>query len=434
MLTISSQQGYFNNPANSAVPMIMSPKDIMAMDHQDDDLYDDNQEHEQGKQQNQEQKPSTPNKMMSATMTMDTYRPRTAVFPRPYPIPQPYYAQQPPKLERSVSFSLSSFPSMDSLHSATDDYSSQSNISAASVPSVSTSSSTTITNTIFRPIYHHHHPYARIPNFHSKRKKSAPRRSLPQLTDADQKFHQGIVKLDVYSTYTSNPKKLLYNPKDYDEETILKLQQQRRMKRSASFSGTTSNTNQESTGPANRIARSASFSRMPTDATGGLETLNTELVTRKEYQDVSGVNVPKPVQSAKGTPLDIPLDAEGYDLLIRDEAYLCSILRIWPIHYLKIKETLLMHKENHGYFKKRDAQKLVRIDVNKTNKIYDWYIALGWIYGSPEQATDARKFCGVETLTSRNVEHARDGNVGGMVMSQSEDESMLENKEPIMTL
>ncbi|KAJ2585682.1 hypothetical protein EV177_009903, partial [Coemansia sp. RSA 1804] len=35
-----------------------------------------------------------------------------------------------------------------------------------------------------------------------------------------------------------------------------------------------------------------------------------------------------------------------------------------------------------GSFKKRDAQRLCRIDVNKTSKIYEWYVSMGWLPAS----------------------------------------------------
>ncbi|KAJ2639572.1 hypothetical protein IW137_003528 [Coemansia sp. RSA 1287] len=35
-----------------------------------------------------------------------------------------------------------------------------------------------------------------------------------------------------------------------------------------------------------------------------------------------------------------------------------------------------------GTFKKRDAQRLCRIDVNKTSKIYEWFVSMGWLPGS----------------------------------------------------
>ncbi|KAJ3343243.1 Transcriptional adapter ada2 [Gonapodya sp. JEL0774] len=86
-----------------------------------------------------------------------------------------------------------------------------------------------------------------------------------------------------------------------------------------------------------------------------------------------------PMVSWKGTPLPVTPDMIGYNLLTVEEKRICSILRLYPEQYLKIKETLLTAKETRGFFKKREAQKMCRVDVNKTAKIYDWFIALGWL-------------------------------------------------------
>ncbi len=77
-------------------------------------------------------------------------------------------------------------------------------------------------------------------------------------------------------------------------------------------------------------------------------------------------------------------DAEGYDDLTPEEVQSCSILRITPLQYLKVKETLLNHSKTKGFFRKREAQKICRIDVNKTGKIYDWFVALGWLTNPDE--------------------------------------------------
>ncbi|KXS20515.1 hypothetical protein M427DRAFT_131305 [Gonapodya prolifera JEL478] len=86
-----------------------------------------------------------------------------------------------------------------------------------------------------------------------------------------------------------------------------------------------------------------------------------------------------PMVSWKGTPLPVTPDMIGYNLLTSEEKRICSILRLYPEQYLKIKETLITAKETRGFFKKREAQKMCRVDVNKTAKIYDWFIALGWL-------------------------------------------------------
>ncbi|KAI8851819.1 hypothetical protein BC829DRAFT_386093, partial [Chytridium lagenaria] len=51
--------------------------------------------------------------------------------------------------------------------------------------------------------------------------------------------------------------------------------------------------------------------------------------------------------------------------------------------YLSIKQHLLSARYQFGTFKKREAQRLCRVDVNKTGKIFDWFVARGWLENPP---------------------------------------------------
>lgn len=81
--------------------------------------------------------------------------------------------------------------------------------------------------------------------------------------------------------------------------------------------------------------------------------------------------------------MDVPEDAEAYNELTKEEIHTCKILRILPAQYLHIKQVMLQQILK-THFKKRDAQAWFRIDVNKTNRIYDWFCALGWIPSKEE--------------------------------------------------
>ncbi|KAI8324597.1 hypothetical protein GQ54DRAFT_296106 [Martensiomyces pterosporus] len=89
------------------------------------------------------------------------------------------------------------------------------------------------------------------------------------------------------------------------------------------------------------------------------------------------------VKWTKADPIDIE-DKPMADRLAMAERHCCSILRILPEQYMTIKHTLLKEGRNRspGTFKKRDAQRLCRIDVNKTSKIYEWYVSMGWLPAS----------------------------------------------------
>jgi len=78
------------------------------------------------------------------------------------------------------------------------------------------------------------------------------------------------------------------------------------------------------------------------------------------------------------TPLNIA-HSEGVDLLSDKERHLCSILRLYPRLYLQIKDTLVREYLKQGGLKRAQARAAVKIDVNKTSKLYDFFVAAGWI-------------------------------------------------------
>ncbi|KAJ2783001.1 hypothetical protein GGI15_002731 [Coemansia interrupta] len=99
--------------------------------------------------------------------------------------------------------------------------------------------------------------------------------------------------------------------------------------------------------------------------------------------DVSVITPPaarSTVKWTKAEPIDIS-DRPLADKLAAAERHCCSVLRILPEQYIAIKQTLLREGKARipGTFKKRDAQRLCRIDVNKTSKIYEWYVTIGWL-------------------------------------------------------
>lgn len=79
------------------------------------------------------------------------------------------------------------------------------------------------------------------------------------------------------------------------------------------------------------------------------------------------------------TPMDIS-SCPGTHLLTEDEYIACSLLRIRPALYFHARNTLL-HNFYHsvGYFRKSAAQKMLRIDVNKTGKLYDFLVRQHWM-------------------------------------------------------
>ncbi|XP_064403116.1 transcriptional adapter 2-alpha-like [Halichondria panicea] len=77
-------------------------------------------------------------------------------------------------------------------------------------------------------------------------------------------------------------------------------------------------------------------------------------------------------------PLDITFSA-GVELLEEDEKELCSSTRIQPMPYLQYKKTVLAEYEKHSRLTLAECRKLLKIDVNKTRKIFNLFVSRGWI-------------------------------------------------------
>lgn len=77
-------------------------------------------------------------------------------------------------------------------------------------------------------------------------------------------------------------------------------------------------------------------------------------------------------------PLDI-VDLPGFHLLTDSEKALCSNLRLLPRNYLEIKKQLIAENNKTGFLRLLEARRVLKIDVNKTRKIYDYLIDEGFI-------------------------------------------------------
>ncbi|ORX57655.1 SWIRM-domain-containing protein [Hesseltinella vesiculosa] len=93
---------------------------------------------------------------------------------------------------------------------------------------------------------------------------------------------------------------------------------------------------------------------------------------------------PPPVGRKPANPLDIS-QADGIELLSTEEQTLCSTLRLLPRPYLVIKNTILREYEKQGFLKRRATRALIKIDVNKTSRIYDFFIERGWISAAKKE-------------------------------------------------
>lgn len=89
-------------------------------------------------------------------------------------------------------------------------------------------------------------------------------------------------------------------------------------------------------------------------------------------------NQPTQIGRKASAPLNIS-NAEGIDLLSEKERQICSLLRLYPRLYLTIKDTLIREHLKYGGLKRAQARAAIKIDVNKTSKLYDFFSSAGWI-------------------------------------------------------
>ena len=76
------------------------------------------------------------------------------------------------------------------------------------------------------------------------------------------------------------------------------------------------------------------------------------------------------------------LDISGtpsVEKLTSEERELCSALRLLPHAYLSYKEILVKENESLGSLRLAQARTLIKIDVNKTRKLYDFCVKQQWI-------------------------------------------------------
>ncbi|CAG8626657.1 12662_t:CDS:1 [Ambispora gerdemannii] len=88
-----------------------------------------------------------------------------------------------------------------------------------------------------------------------------------------------------------------------------------------------------------------------------------------------------PAISWKGPPMQIT-NLPHYDYLQPTEATLASTLRLTPAQYLTSKSSIISAARRYAKrvmpFRKSDAQRLLRIDVNKSSKLWEFFRDIGW--------------------------------------------------------
>ncbi|KAF8198080.1 hypothetical protein BJ912DRAFT_953012 [Pholiota molesta] len=135
----------------------------------------------------------------------------------------------------------------------------------------------------------------------------------------------------------------------------------------------------QSSGPDQRRSSLVSFgegeggkSRESTPRLGGVAGTTAAPVVRRPPQPLNLANSP------------------SLHLLTPAEQTLCSQLRILPKPYLVIKETLVReYARRGGKLRRREARDLVKIDVNKTSRVWDFLVQSGYLKITTEPSAAA---------------------------------------------
>ncbi|EZA46368.1 Transcriptional adapter 2A [Ooceraea biroi] len=94
-------------------------------------------------------------------------------------------------------------------------------------------------------------------------------------------------------------------------------------------------------------------------------------------------SIPGSTQRKTAPPL-IVKGLPGYEKLSTEEIELCSVARVIPASYLDFKHLLITENKKCGYLRLAQARVLLKIDVNKTRKIYDFLMEKGYITKPPQ--------------------------------------------------
>lgn len=103
---------------------------------------------------------------------------------------------------------------------------------------------------------------------------------------------------------------------------------------------------------------------------------------RRQADIDSGLSPSVPMASNSGRRSAPPLNLTGLpgtEKLNEKEKELCQMVRLVPGAYLEYKSALLNECNKQGGLRLAQARALIKIDVNKTRKIYDFLIREGYI-------------------------------------------------------
>ena len=138
----------------------------------------------------------------------------------------------------------------------------------------------------------------------------------------------------------------------------------------------------------NKFVSTAFFAKLKQQRIKSLRSLSKETV--RDWTSRNMTFVPDKVSgkifipAATGgrrsaAPLDI-VTLPGYDKLSKEERSLCSETRVQPEMFLEMKRKMVDECQKSKGLRLVDARPVVKIDVNKTRKVYDFLLNSGLIY------------------------------------------------------
>lgn len=102
-----------------------------------------------------------------------------------------------------------------------------------------------------------------------------------------------------------------------------------------------------------------------------------------ETMSKGAANLPLPSAPRRSAPpMDI-VGLPGYERLSKKERELCAGVRLVPEAYLEFREILVGECKRNGFLRLQQARTLIKIDVNKTRKLYDFLVSQGLITKEP---------------------------------------------------
>lgn len=109
--------------------------------------------------------------------------------------------------------------------------------------------------------------------------------------------------------------------------------------------------------------------------------LQRQVVLENISKGVTNIPLPNaPRRSAQ--PLEI-VGLPGHEKLNSDEREICATARLVPEAYLEFKSILVSECKKQGCLKLGQARNLIKIDVNKTRKLFDFLVSQGLLNKEP---------------------------------------------------